>query len=158
MRFGLPTADEFAGNVLGEELAASGASRLPKRGECLEQAHVRFEQFFGPDLARLVRQNPDLLEGREAEVTLLFCDIRGFSRVSERLGPAGTVRWIGDVMGELSDRVLAQEGVLVDYVGDEMLAMWGAPAPQEDQAIRGVSAALGMLQALSALGVGPANT
>src|SRR5204863_6773170 len=100
------------------------------------QAQVRFEQFFGTELACQLCQEPDLLEGREAEVTLLFCDVRGFSRVSEKLGPAGTVRWIFDVMGDLSKCVLDEGGVLVDYVGDELMAMWGAPQEQPDQSER----------------------
>jgi adenylate cyclase len=81
----------------------------------------------------------------------LFCDVRRFSRISERLGPGGTVRWIGDVMGELSACVLAEGGVLVDYIGDELLAMWGAPKEQPDQAARAVRAGLAMLDALPAL-------
>jgi adenylate cyclase len=91
------------------------------------------------------------LAGREAEVTLLFCDVRGFSRASERLGPAGTVKWINDVMAELSRCVLAEGGVLVDYIGDELLAMWGAPQPQPDQAARAARAALAMRAALAPL-------
>jgi adenylate cyclase len=139
--------------ILVELLACGVATGLARQEQerAAVQAQVRFEQFFGPQLARHLQQEPDLLEGREVEVTLLFGDIRGFSRVSERLGPAGTVRWVGDVMGELSDCVLAEGGVLVDYVGDELLAMWGAPRPQEDQASRGVAAALAMLRALAVL-------
>src|SRR3954451_9630892 len=66
-------------------------------------ARVQFEQFFTPEMSRHLATQPDLLKGRDAEVTILFCDIRRFSRVSERLGPAGTVGWIGDVLGTLSE-------------------------------------------------------
>src|SRR5208282_6133126 len=82
------------------------------------------------------------------EVSLLFCDIRGFSRISERLGPRGTVQWIGDVMGVLSDCVLAHAGVLVDYIGDELVAMWGAPAAQPEHARLACLAAIDMLKAV----------
>src|SRR5207253_1283749 len=94
---------------------------------------------------------PGLLEGRTADVTVLFCDIRGFSGVSERLGPVRTVAWVGDVMRELSRHVLDEQGVLVDYIGDEMLAMWGAPREQSDQAPRAVRAGLAMLDALAVI-------
>ena len=94
---------------------------------------------------------PDLLDGRDAEVTVLFCDIRGFSRISERLGPARTFEWIGAVMGELSECVLRQEGVLVDYIGDELMAMWGAPEAQPDHAARACRAGLDMLGRLPGL-------
>ncbi len=129
---------------------AAGLARQSQEKAAL-QAHVRLEQFFGPDLARRLVREPGLLEGREAKVTLLFCDVRGFSRFSEKLGPAGSLRWMNDVMNELSQRVLAEEGVLVDYIGDELLAMWGAPQDQPDQAERAVRAALAMLAALPAL-------
>jgi adenylate cyclase len=114
-------------------------------------ARVLFEQFFTKELSEQLAREPTLLDGRDSEVTLLFCDIRGFSRISERLGPEGTVRWVSQVMGTLSDCVLKHQGVLVDYIGDEMLAMWGAPVPQPDHARRACLAALDMLASLPAL-------
>src|SRR5262249_37073564 len=116
---------------------ATGLARQAQEKAALE-ARVRFEQFFGPDLARRLAKEPALLQGRDADVTLLSGDVRGFSRFSENLGPAATVRWMNDLMGELSARVLDEQGVLVDYVGDELLAMWGAPEEQADQAERAV--------------------
>jgi adenylate cyclase len=122
---------------------ATGLARIEQEKAALN-AEVRFGQFFTPELARQLTLQPDLLKGRDSEVSILFCDIRGFSRISERLGPAGTVEWVGDVMGALSDCVLAQRGVLVDYIGDELMAMWGAPEVQEDHARLACRAALGM--------------
>jgi len=84
-------------------------------------------------------------------VTLLFCHSRGFSRISERLGPAKTVEWVSDVMDHLSDCVHAHKGVLVDYIGDELLAMWGAPEKQPGHASLACRAALDMLSHLAAL-------
>ena len=129
---------------------AAGLERL-KHEKAAVAARVQFEQFFTHDLAKQLEQNPDLLKGQEREVTLLFCDIRGFSRVSEQLGPAKTVEWINDVMGVLSDSVLAYDGVLVDYIGDELMAMWGAPSPQPDHATLACKAALDMLERLPEL-------
>jgi adenylate cyclase len=129
---------------------ATGLARQEKERQAL-QSQVRFEQFFGPDLAAQLADEPDLLKGRAAEVTLLFCDVRGFSLASERLGPERTVEWISDAMSELSECVVNEQGVLVDYIGDELLAMWGAPKPQSDQAERAVRAALAMRSRLPAL-------
>ncbi len=129
---------------------ATGLARIEQEKAAVE-ADVRFKQFFTPELSRQLTANPDLLKGRDSEVSLLFCDIRGFSRISERLGPGGTVEWIGDVMGALSDCVLAHRGVLVDYIGDELLAMWGAPEEQADHALLACRAALDMLNTLSKL-------
>jgi adenylate cyclase len=108
-------------------------------------ARIRYEEFLTPELARHLLERPDLLAGRAAEVTVLFADIRGFSGVCERLGPTETVRWVSDVFAELSRCVQAEAGVLVDYIGDELLAMWGAPVDQPDQADRACRAGLAML-------------
>lgn len=112
---------------------AAGLARLAQEKASLARK-VQFEQFFSPELAAQLDAQPDLLTGRDAHVTVLFCDIRGFSSVSERLGPAQTMDWIGGVLSTLSDEVAATGGVLVDYIGDEMMAMWGAPSPQPDHA------------------------
>ncbi len=129
---------------------AAGLARL-KEEQSAMAARVRFEQFFTPQLAAQLEMDPHLLTGRDAEVTLLFADIRGFSRISERLGPERTMAWIQDTMGVLSDCVLQCDGVLVDYLGDEIMAMWGAPVPQAHHADLACRAAKQMLLALPSL-------
>jgi adenylate cyclase len=129
---------------------AAGLARLEQEAAAVA-ARVQFEQFFTPELSRQLALQPDLLKGRDTEVSVLFCDIRGFSRVSERLGPAGTMDWISHVMGTLSECVQAQAGVLVDYIGDELMAMWGAPTEQPEHAQQACRAALAMLECLPQL-------
>ena len=126
---------------------SAGLERMKQEKKAVE-AQILFEQFFTPELARQLLDHPDMLESRECEVTLLFCDIRGFSRISEKLGPGPTMEWINDVMGGLSDCVSAHDGVLVDYIGDELFAMWGAPKDQPDHALRACRAAIDMLDAI----------
>ncbi len=136
--------------LLVEALActvSAGWSRIEQEKAAVE-AQVRFEQFFTPELARQLAVNRDLLECRDTAVTLLLCDIRGFSRIAERLGAGRTVAWLGAVMGEMGDRVVEHGGALVDNVGDELLAMWGAPTEQPDQAERACRAALAMVHCL----------
>lgn len=129
---------------------ANGLARLEQEKAALE-AEVRFGQFFTPELAQQLAEHKDLLAGRECEVTLLFADIRRFSHISDGLKAAGTVQLIGDVMGRLSDCVRDHQGVLVDYIGDELIAMWGAPVPQPDHARLACRAAQDMLGALAGL-------
>jgi len=129
---------------------ATGLARLEQEQAALK-ATTLFEQFFTRDLARHLAADPGLLEGREADVTLLFADVRDFSRHSEKLGAADTFRWINDVMDELSGCVRHEGGVLADYLGDELMALWGAPEAQPDQAARAVRAAAAMREALPAL-------
>jgi adenylate cyclase len=134
------------------ELIASGVANALARLEQEQaaiKARVQFEQFFTPELARELAEHPDLLLGREAEVTLMFCDIRGFSAVSHRIGPRQTMAWINDVFETLSQCVVDQRGVLVDYIGDQLMAMWGAPEKCPDHAARACEAARGMVRELA---------
>ncbi len=126
---------------------------LARLNSCLEKKRLRekaFQQHFSPQLAREMARTPDLInmEPREAEVTVLFCDIRRFSTISERLGPADTIDWLSDVLGTLSDCIVDCGGVLVDYTGDEVLALWGAPKEQPDHAERALQASVAILMAL----------
>lgn len=122
----------------------------------LEKKRLRekvFEQHFTRELARELARNPDpmKMQARQAEVSVMFCDIRGFSAVSERLGPAQTIAWLSGVMGEFSTIVIDHGGVLVDYTGDELLAMWGAPNEQPNHAELACRAALEILRCLPEL-------
>lgn len=122
---------------------------------CLAKRRLReqeFGQFFTPELARHFVRHPEFLKtGRDAEVTIMFCDIRGFSGISERLKPDETVRWLGDVMGAFSDCVIKHRGVLVDYIGDELMAMWGAPEELPNHADLACRAALDIIACLPQL-------
>lgn len=122
----------------------------------LEKKRLRekvFEQHFTPELARELARNPDpmKMQARQADVSVLFCDIRGFSSVSERLGAKQTIGWLSAVLGEFSSVVLDHGGVLVDYTGDELLAMWGAPNHQPDHATLACAAALDIVDRLPLL-------
>ena len=123
---------------------SAGLARLDHEREAIEE-RVRFGQFFGQQLAQQLEVQPDLLVGKDADVTVLFCDIRGFSAVTEKLGAKRSIEWINDALGELSRCVLNHHGVLVDYVGDELMAMWGAPESQPDHAQLACQAALDMV-------------
>jgi adenylate cyclase len=73
------------------ELLAAGIATGIARQEQHEQ-HIRLQQFFPPNLVTLIEGNNDLLNGRDAEVTVMVCDIYGFSSLAERLGPSQTVQ------------------------------------------------------------------
>ena len=136
--------------VLVELLAGGTAAGLARseHEQAAASLRVQFEQYFAPDLARQLMGRPDLLTGRLAEVSVLFCDIRNYSGISRRLTPEQNVAWVADSLGAASECVLAEGGVLVDYVGDALMAMWGAPQPQPDHAARAARAALAVRAAL----------
>lgn len=134
--------------MLVELLACSVASGLLRveQEEALQAQRLRFEQFQSRKLAEQLERQPDLLKGREVEVSVLFVDIRKFSKISETLGAETTFEWINDVMSTLSECVNETDGIIVDYVGDEIMAMWGAPDQQPDHAVRACTAALKMFE------------
>jgi class 3 adenylate cyclase len=150
--FGSNHKDEPIGELeatLLEVMASAVASGLARQKE--EMIRSSLTQFFSPAVTQRLEQDEDLLSGRDADVTVLFCDIRGFSGITERVGPKGTIEWINDVLTELSECVTATDGVLVDYIGDELMAMWGAPAVQADHAVRACRAALAMIERVEPL-------
>lgn len=135
--------------TLVEILAGSVAGGVARRAE--EKFRGKLSEFFSPRVADLLVTRPELMAGQDVEVSVLFCDIRGFSTITEKLGPQKAIQWINDVMSELSQCVINSDGVLVDYVGDELLAMWGAPSEQPDHAERAVNTARAMLSTVKTL-------
>jgi adenylate cyclase len=129
---------------------SAGLARQEQEAEA-GRLRVQFEQFFSADLARELQKNHKLLEGHDTEITVLFTDIRGFSRISESLNPRETCSLVADVMEELTSCVMAFEGVVVNYSGDGIMAMWNAPAPQSDHAIKACKAALAMVARMPAV-------
>lgn len=120
---------------------AAGIARAKR-----EELVTKYQQFFSPKVTDAIRKNPKLLEGEDCDVTVLFCDIRGFSRITDQIGTAKAMRWVQDTLSELSVHVLDSDGVLVDYVGDEMFGMWGAPEKSPDHAFRAATAATNMMK------------
>ncbi len=132
--------------------AAVGAalSRLASEDRAGKLKH-QFEQFFSPELARQLERNPHLLDGEGRDVTVLFADIRGFSRISEQLPAKETCELVRDVMERMTVRIREHQGVVVDYIGDAILALWNAPEDQPDHARLACRAALAMRSELPAL-------
>ncbi|MDG2223809.1 MAG: adenylate/guanylate cyclase domain-containing protein, partial [Rubripirellula sp.] len=135
--------------TLLEVMAGAVSSGLARQRQ--EAIRSSLTQFFSNEIAERLENNEDLLVGKDADVTVLFCDIRGFSTIAERVGAKATIDWINDVLTELSVCVQRNNGVLVDYVGDELMAMWGAPAEQPDHAVLACRSAVEMLRLINPL-------
>ncbi|TWT72748.1 Adenylate cyclase 1 [Posidoniimonas polymericola] len=139
--------------MLVELLASSVAAGLARlqQEKVAVAAQVQLEQFFTPELARTLAAQPGLLEAKDIEISVLFSDLCSFSSTTERAGAPTTLEWLHEVMSLLADCVLEEQGVLVDFQGDGMMAMWGAPAAQPDHAQRACQAAVNILQRLPEL-------
>ncbi|MEQ8274252.1 MAG: adenylate/guanylate cyclase domain-containing protein [Deltaproteobacteria bacterium] len=134
-------------------LAAAVSAGLARQEQAAEASRLRvqFERVFSQELVRELQRNPKMLEPADRVITVLFSDLRGFSRLSEQLDGASTFQLVGEVMDVLTERVLQESGVIIDYYGDGMAAMWNAPIEYDDHAVRACRAAIGMQEDLRAL-------
>ncbi|HTN76167.1 MAG TPA: adenylate/guanylate cyclase domain-containing protein [Pirellulaceae bacterium] len=129
---------------------SAGLARLDSEAEAA-RARVQFEQFFSPELARALERDPQVLAAQDRELTLLFADLRGFSRISERVGAKATYDLLADILDRLTNQVMDHGGVVIDYYGDGLAAMWNAPAEQTNHAELAAQAALAMQGELPAI-------
>jgi adenylate cyclase len=132
------------------QLLAAAVDSFANRATAL-RTRVQFEQFFSAQLVCELERQPSLLDGRTQEVTVLVSDLRHFTAISERVGPAITFPLVQDTMERLSNRIFEHGGVIVDYAGDGILAMWNAPMPQRDHAALACRAAVAMQQEMTGL-------
>lgn len=121
-----------------------GIARMAQETEAT-RLRAQFDQFFTPKLARALEVDASLLDGQEREITVLFGDLRGFTGMSEELKPNDTCQIITDVLECLTTTIRDHDGVLVDYAGDGLMAMWGAPTEQLDHAELACDTALEMI-------------
>ena len=118
-----------------------------------EKRHTRrtLALYLSPSLADLVSERPETLKlgGEKSDRTVLFSDIKSFTSFAERMDPEQLVELLNLYLGEMTDIVFAQDGMLDKYIGDGVMAVWGAPIPQADHAARACRAALTMIERLA---------
>jgi len=129
---------------------AVGITRLQQETEAT-RTRVLLEQAFSPTVAEHIQNHPDSLAGQERDVTLLFADLRGYTSLAETLKLTDCYDLLGDVMEALTQVVVRQRGIVVDYYGDGLLALWNAPLKQTNHADLACSAAIEMFDALPAV-------
>ncbi|HEV8330502.1 MAG TPA: adenylate/guanylate cyclase domain-containing protein [Steroidobacteraceae bacterium] len=121
-----------------------------------------FGRFVSHDVAEAVLTGRVPLQGERRDVSILFQDIRGFTSLSERLDPAVMLRLLNQFFTEVVAAVEAEGGVVKQFLGDGVMALFGAPQPYPDHPERAVRAALGIVSRLKGLneslqeqGIGP---
>jgi adenylate cyclase len=109
--------------------------------------------YLSPQLTEQVANNPALLslQGAEKDLTVLFSDIREFTRISEAMSPEQLTAFLHQYLSPMTDIVFDAGGTLDKYIGDAVMAFWGAPLEQSDHAERACEAALRMLERLDIL-------
>ncbi len=131
-------------------LAATPRIRTPRIADHGDW-RILLEQTFAPATVERLLREPELLAGRTCEATMLFADLRGFTMLAEGLPPETAFALLGDVMELLTDAVLRHDGVVVDYYGDGLAALWNAPLAQPLHANLACGAGLAMLEEMPAI-------
>ncbi|MCH5373564.1 MAG: adenylate/guanylate cyclase domain-containing protein, partial [Planctomycetes bacterium] len=127
------------------EVVASTVGNL-RQARVLERNQASLRQFLSPIvLEALAGRDPDqVLAPRETDVSVLFCDLRGFARHSEHSADdlLGLLRRVSDALGVMTRWILEEDGVVGDFHGDAAMGFWGWPLPQNDAVERACRAAL----------------
>ena len=118
--------------------------------------HSAFDRFLSPELVRQIAADPDRLElgGEEREMTVLFCDVRNFSGISEHLAPKQVIGFLIALLTPLCNVLLARKATIDKFIGDAIVAFWNAPLDDLDQHRNAARAALEMVRKLDALNAG----
>ena len=113
-----------------------------------------FKQYVAADVIEEVLKDPGhaRIGGREKMLTVLFSDLAGFTAFSEGHSPSQVIELLSEYHDRMTERLFEHQGTLIGYIGDELIALFGAPVEQQDQAKRACSAALAMLNQRNTLG------
>ncbi len=106
-----------------------------------------FSKYLAPDVVRILLSHPEALKlgGQKKEITILFCDLRNFTSISERLEPTQLTQLLSEVFTVLTAVVFKYQGTVDKYIGDALMAFFGAPLEQKDHAVRACLAAQEMV-------------
>ena len=112
-----------------------------------------FERYFAPQLAARIASSAEAtkLGGDKRQVVVLFSDIRGFTALSETMNPDDMATLLTEYFTEMVDCVFRHDGTLDKFIGDAVMAQWGAPLGNPDDADRAMAAALEMMAELKKL-------
>ena len=112
-----------------------------------------FTRYLNPSLVKRLADDPNQLQlgGEIRDMTLLFCDIRGFTTISEKFDAQGLTRFINRFLTPMTDLIMANRGTIDKYMGDCIMAFWNAPLDDPEHATHGCRAALAMRSRLREL-------
>ncbi len=115
-------------------------------------ARSNFERFFAPQVAQRIADSSEIrLGGDRRPVAVLFSDIRGFTALAESMRPEDTASLLTEYFTEMVDCVFSHDGTLDKFMGDALMAHWGAPIGGDHDADNAVAAAIDMMKALDGL-------
>jgi adenylate cyclase len=145
LNFTIP-AMTLTGNVLLVSLYRALVEEKEKR-----KVRAAFGQYLSPEVIRRLLVNPRLVEPKKTNITVMFSDIRGFTGISEKLDAQELALFLNQYLSDMTRIVFNYQGTLDKYIGDAVMAFWGAPFEEEGHAARGCDAALEMIKRVGEL-------
>ena len=122
-----------------------------------QQIKKQFEHYLDPGMVKKLQKDPSLLKlgGEKRDMTFLFCDIRGFTPISEKYkgNPEGLTKLINRFLTRMTDVIIANGGTIDKFMGDCIMAFWNAPIEDPDHEQHAVQAAIDMQDELLKLNV-----
>ena len=165
LKYALPTGDPVSVNLSVVPLRDSKQNRM---GIVAVADDITKEQrlmstlcrYVTREVAEYVLKDRDKLKlgGNRQEVSVLFCDIRSFTTLTEEHDPQDVVRLLNDYFSLMVTEIFKEQGTLDKFIGDAVMAVFGAPISRPDDPLRAIRAALGMRRALKAFNVRQAES
>jgi adenylate cyclase len=137
---------DFMSSFANQAAIAIENAQLYEKVKEEERIRERLQRFFSPGVVSEIMSDKRAvsLGGENRTATILFSDIRGFTSLTERIPSITSVEILNDFLSSMSEEVFTHEGTLDKYIGDCVMAIFGAPVAHQDDALRAIKAALGM--------------
>jgi len=112
-----------------------------------------FSRYVSPQVVDQIVANPERLAlgGERREITVMFTDLRGFTKLSEKSSPEVVSKVLIRHFSAMTDVILAKQGTVVQFIGDAIMAFWGAPLDDREHALHAVEAAIAMQESMATL-------
>jgi len=137
-------------NHIGIALVIDDRTELKRSEAQAKQVRRIFERYVHPNVVQQLIKDPMALNlgGETKEISVVFADIRGYTRLSESMAPEEMMNLLNSYLGIMVEEIWYQEGTLTAFIGDALMAIFNAPLLQEDHALRAVRAAWNMRRAV----------
>ena len=139
--------------VLG--IIGAGVTLYTYQSVEVQRGHIRsaFSRYLAPTVVQEIVAHPEKLKlgGELRELTLMFCDVRNFTSISEQLTATELTHFINELLTPLSEVILEKRGTIDKYMGDAIMAFWNAPLDDPDHRMHACSAAVGMVKKIDEL-------
>jgi class 3 adenylate cyclase len=140
------------GSIVAGVILVVGVFRYRDIFDAIARLRRSFGAYFSPALVQALLTNPDALQGHERTVTVLFSDIKDFTKHSASMSPRQVQESLNEYYETMVDVVYEYDGTVDKLIGDGLMVFFGDPVPQPDHALRGVRAAVSMQRKARELG------